>query len=384
MALSPRGLALALFAVELLLASADWQEETSAGGQNPTRSFEEASVGDPTVGPRPQTWCPPSQYYNADTGRCTDRRSLPFLSKRRLFECYEVGEVCWIDAECCSARCVSTHRCGPALGGWVQEPRHDLHRIGGDEREREQEEDAEEKQSANSTGEPLASLGQSMEAQDEATEASSSSSSSSSPPSSSSRDARQGPNMNSGMVPSSLQRPDDASAASTASVQTQSLAASSSSSSVPSPPPPPSSSSTDPAFAPDSSSLLASGVKTEELGGRSGDRMRQQQEPQKLKQQQPTDTAPLGSPGAVMATGQRTATVTHATAATATAAATATTAWATSEPSTSAAAAAAVAAAAAAAAASPASAAAAASATASATSASIDEQAGEAAQIFFP
>lgn len=34
---------------------------------------------------------------------------------RRLWGCYPVGGICFINAQCCSARCVATHRCGPPM-----------------------------------------------------------------------------------------------------------------------------------------------------------------------------------------------------------------------------------------------------------------------------
>mmetsp|Transcript_32020 Transcript_32020/g.48284 ORF Transcript_32020/g.48284 Transcript_32020/m.48284 type:complete len:158 (-) Transcript_32020:199-672(-) len=40
-----------------------------------------------------------------------DDESAP---ERKLY-CKGVGGVCWISAQCCSARCVATHKCGPQI-----------------------------------------------------------------------------------------------------------------------------------------------------------------------------------------------------------------------------------------------------------------------------
>jgi len=48
--------------------------------------------------------------FDDDAGAVAAAAGAP---ARRL--CGPVGYPCWINAECCSARCVSTHVCGPGL-----------------------------------------------------------------------------------------------------------------------------------------------------------------------------------------------------------------------------------------------------------------------------
>mmetsp|Transcript_29898 Transcript_29898/g.85292 ORF Transcript_29898/g.85292 Transcript_29898/m.85292 type:complete len:114 (+) Transcript_29898:127-468(+) len=33
----------------------------------------------------------------------------------RRLRCSGVGSLCWVNAQCCSGRCIATHRCGPRV-----------------------------------------------------------------------------------------------------------------------------------------------------------------------------------------------------------------------------------------------------------------------------
>lgn len=77
--------------------------------------------------PHQQSECP-SGYHRLDTTTKCKPEPPPPPRPPKPGECSPIGSVCWINAQCCSARCTGIHTCGQALGGRRRQPHRNQHR----------------------------------------------------------------------------------------------------------------------------------------------------------------------------------------------------------------------------------------------------------------